>query len=191
MAIHFILGGARSGKTSYTEAQALSQADKLGLCAVYVATGVATDDEMKRRIDLHRIERCARYRTVEVPRELMQWVSAAATRGGEGVLVIDCLATYLGTALFDAGEQVQEADLLDAGERLIRALIAYPHPVWVVSNEVGMGIVPAYASARLYRDVLGRWNRLFAEAAGDVTLLVAGLPWPLKRGGQTCAPVVG
>lgn len=186
MAIHLVLGGARSGKTRYAEEGALAQASRLGLAAYYVATGVATDEEMRQRIATHRATRSQRYQTIERPRALGEWLQEPQTLEQSGVLLVDCLATYMGTALFDAGDDPSEEVLHKHGRQLVAALAAYSHPVWVVSNEVGMGIVPIYASTRLYRDVLGKVNSDLAAVARDVTLMVAGLPLPLKRRGEMC-----
>ncbi|MCY0876077.1 MAG: bifunctional adenosylcobinamide kinase/adenosylcobinamide-phosphate guanylyltransferase [Firmicutes bacterium] len=189
MPIHLVLGGARSGKTRFAEEGALMQANQLTLPACYVATGVRTDEEMEQRIETHQATRSQLFETVERPRGLAQWLTDGATQE-PAVLLIDCLATYLGTLLFDAGETLSQSLLLAQGVKLLEAFAAYPYPLWVVSNEVGMGIVPAYASTRLYRDVLGRLNSELAQVAHDVTFLVAGLPMPLKRRGRVCAPAV-
>lgn len=180
MSIHLVLGGARSGKTHFAEQAALSESSLCGLPVTYVATGLAIDDEMQARIERHKELRSPHFQLLESPRDLPAAVQCekAAT---SGVLLIDCLATYLGTLLYDRGESVSLSELLAEGQRVLAALRDYPHAVFVVSNEVGSGIVPIYASARLYRDVLGLWNSEFAAAAGAVTLLVAGLPVPLKR----------
>ncbi|MCY0900673.1 MAG: bifunctional adenosylcobinamide kinase/adenosylcobinamide-phosphate guanylyltransferase [Firmicutes bacterium] len=201
--MHLVLGGARSGKTGFAEEQALAHAQLAGVPATYVATAVITDGEMQRRIEQHRRSRSRRYQTVERPRDLEDWLESVDP-GCHGVIVLDCLSTYLGTVMYDAesttdgnpvagdhvglhaeGEEREgsETSLRRQGAKLACAIAAYPHPVFVVSNEVGSGIIPAYPSARLFRDVLGAWNAEFARVSEDVTLLVAGLPLALKRAG--------
>jgi len=199
--MHLVLGGARSGKTAFAEEQALAHAELAGVPATYVATAVVTDVEMQTRIEQHRRSRSKRYETVERPRDLPEWLESIDP-GFHGVIVLDCLSTYLGTVMYDAEATPGGAELVTSehggflaesegsetslrrqGAKLACAFAEYPHPVFVVSNEVGSGIIPAYPSARLFRDVLGAWNAEFARAAEDVTLLVAGLPLALKRAG--------
>lgn len=183
LAIHLVLGGARSGKSAFAAQAALTAAKSVGLAATFVATGTRTDDEMAERIQRHQRERSSDFTVVEVPLDLERYVTEAARSGAAGILVIDCLATHLGN-LFHAGGADSEAAYLDYGAALCDAVDHYPHMVYVVTNEVGLGIVPAFAMGRNYRDALGRWNAVFAEAAGDVTLMLAGLPLALKRNGR-------
>jgi adenosylcobinamide kinase / adenosylcobinamide-phosphate guanylyltransferase len=155
----FLLGGARSGKS----ALAVRIATRWGGPVTFVATGEAGDDEMRDRIERHRAERPAAWRTIEEPAALLEAVSAAPP--GD-LLVVDCLTFWVANALLSGG--VAEAAPVAA------ALAGRPGPGVVVSNEVGMGIVPDHPLGRAYRDALGSVNAAFAARADRAALLVAG-----------------
>ncbi|WP_066674365.1 bifunctional adenosylcobinamide kinase/adenosylcobinamide-phosphate guanylyltransferase [Sphingomonas sp. CCH18-H6] len=163
-----ILGGARSGKSSRAQALAESLADT----RVYLATAQAFDDEMADRIARHRADRGAGWRTVEAPVDLPR---AVADEGRPGrVLLIDCLTLWTSNLMH------AEIDVAAAGDALIAALSAAACPVVMVSNEVGLGIVPDNALARRFRDAAGRLHQQVAERADHVEFMVAGLPMRLK-----------
>jgi adenosylcobinamide kinase/adenosylcobinamide-phosphate guanylyltransferase len=163
-----VLGGARSGKSRHAEAL-IARTEPPWL---YVATAQALDDEMHERIEHHRRRRDARWHTIEAPLELPQ---AIAALGGSGQpILVDCLTLWLSNALL-AG-----TDPTIAGDRLIAALTEAPGPVVVVSNEVGLGIVPDTPLGRRFRDAQGRLNQQVAAIADHVVLLAAGLPVTLK-----------
>lgn len=175
-----VLGGARSGKSVFAE----RLATRLGPPATYLATGRAGDEEMARRLAVHRARRPTAWVTVEAPR-----AAGEALRGvPEGVVVLDCLsflvANCLGPAAGDVLDEAAEAAARAAVEGEVAALLAAQAerrgPLLVVSNEVGLGLVPPYPLGRLYRDLLGWANQTVAAAASDVYLLVAGLPVTLK-----------
>ena len=165
--VTLVLGGVRAGKSAFAEG--LTQAWER---RVYVATAVATDDEMAERITSHRARRGADWRTVEEPVEL-----AAAVRResapGTGLLV-DCLTVWLGN-LMHHGHDVDAAC-----EALLEALAAAAGPVVLVANEVGLGIVPDNAMARAFRDHAGRLNQAVARIAVRVYFVAAGIPMILK-----------
>jgi adenosylcobinamide kinase/adenosylcobinamide-phosphate guanylyltransferase len=171
MALTFVTGGARSGKSGY----ALRLAAAAGTPVALIATAEARDDEMRERIDAHRRERPAGWRTVEEPLDL-----AAALRGlgADEFAIVDCLSLWVSNLL---GAEV-EAGVIEqrAGEAAGLAALHAGGCV-AVSNEVGMGIVPLNALARSYRDVLGRVNAIWAEAAGDALFAVAGRVLRLER----------
>lgn len=175
-----VLGGARSGKSAFAERLARG----LGQPVTYVATGSAGDAEMARRIAAHRARRPPAWATIEAPRA----VGAALRRVPAGVVVLDCLSLLVAGCLSAAeGEvldAVQEETARAAVEGEVGELLAAQAerrgPLVVVSNEVGLGLVPPYALGRLYRDLLGWANQRVAAAASDVYLLVAGLPLVLK-----------
>jgi adenosylcobinamide kinase / adenosylcobinamide-phosphate guanylyltransferase len=176
----FILGGARSGKSAY--AQRL--AEELGGDSVaYVATAEARDDEMSARIATHRVERPAGWRTVEAPR--LSELDLAAAAGDAHVVLLDCVTLLVSNAVIAAGDGVDSSTAeAAAGAQVDALLAAYStgNATWIaISNEVGMGLVPPYPLGRVYRDALGRANQQIAAAADRVLLLVAGLPWELKR----------
>jgi adenosyl cobinamide kinase/adenosyl cobinamide phosphate guanylyltransferase len=171
MALTLLLGGARSGKS----ALALRRARALGAPVVFVATGEALDDEMTERIARHQAERDGGWTTVEEPVELAAALRAAPA---EACVIVDCLSLWVANLLlrdFDEDEVVRLAGA--AGE-----LAAVRTGTTIaVSNEVGMGVVPAYPLGRRYRDVLGRVNAIWAERAAEALLVMAGRTLALER----------
>ncbi len=163
----FVLGGASSGKSRYAERLVTGAP----LPWIYVATAEAGDAEMAERIAAHRKRRPSPWSTVEAPLDLAE---AITHHGGSGVLLIDCLTLWLSNVLL-AGRPV-EGEIV----RLVDALGAAPGPVVIVSNEVGLGIVPDNALARGFRDWQGRLNAEVAAIADHVVFLTAGLPHTLK-----------
>lgn len=166
--ITFILGGARSGKSS--RAQALAEATGPKRC--YIATAQAFDDEMKHRIAVHQAERGDGWTTLEAPLELTDALAVAGKSGD--IVLIDCLTLWLSNLMH------HERDIAEETSRLVAALKACPVPVIVVSNEVGLSIVPENPLARAFRDAQGRLNQDIAAAADIVELVAAGLPLKLK-----------
>lgn len=174
-----ILGGARSGKSTYAEQLAAARGDRV----LYVATAEAWDDEMRARIAAHQAQRPAHWRTLEAPRGVGAAV-AAARQPSDHVVLIDCITLLANNVLMALPENAGEAEagqLLHAEIESILAVHQAGSAAWiVVSNEVGLGIVPAYALGRVYRDVLGRANQQLAAAADEVLFMVAGLPLKVK-----------
>lgn len=172
-----IMGGARSGKSSYAEKLAAG----FGPVVLYIATAEAGDDEMAARIAKHQRERPATWRTLESPVGVGAALARVETR--PSAVLLDCL-TLLVTNVLLAHEDKspEEVDALVQTE--IEAIVAAQRhlqaPLLVVSNEVGLGLVPTYPLGRLYRDVLGRANQRLAAAADRVLFLVAGLPLAVK-----------
>jgi len=164
----FILGGARSGKSGYGEALA----GEAGGARVYIATAEAFDEEMRARIARHQSDRGDGWRTVEAPLDLPGAISREA--GAGRVVLVDCLTLWLSN-LMAAG-----ADIEAQTGQLIAALRAATGPVILVSNEVGLGIVPDNALARGFRDHAGRLHQAVAALAGRVVLMAAGLPLEMK-----------
>ena len=160
-----VLGGARSGKSRYAESLIPGE-------ALYIATATASDEEMRARIAAHRARRGARWEVVEEPLELAECLARHA-RPGRPVLV-DCLTLWLSnTMLAERSPETGRALLL-------AALRAAPAPVVLVSNEVGLGIVPATPLGRAFRDEAGRMNQEIAGMADRVVFMAAGLPLVLK-----------
>lgn len=176
-ALTFILGGARSGKSSY----ALRLAEKQGGRVLYVATAQAGDDEMAERIAAHRAERPAGWLTLEAPLNVGAALDAAEPAA---VVIVDCLTLLANNVLVPLPEPVSapqaEAALLAEIEALLTVYRASAATWLVVSNEVGLGLVPPYPLGRVYRDALGRANQLVAAAAANVLFMVAGLPLVVK-----------
>lgn len=163
--VSLILGGARSGKSA--RALALAAPPR-----VFIATAEALDEEMAERIRRHQAERGPGWRLAEAPLELAAAIRAEA---GEGVtLVVDCLTLWLSN-LMHHGRDVEA----ETGG-LIRALADVPGRIILVSNEVGLGIAPANALGRAFRDAQGRLNQRLAQAADHVEFVAAGLPLTLK-----------
>jgi adenosylcobinamide kinase/adenosylcobinamide-phosphate guanylyltransferase len=174
-----ILGGARSGKSSFAEQQAAAlQGDVL-----YVATAEAWDASMRARIDAHRTQRPANWRTLEAPRDTGNAIAGVLTPAIKCVLV-DCITLLASNVIIALPEESDEAAATAALNQEIDELLAtylQSDAAWfVVSNEVGMGIVPAYPLGRVYRDALGRANQRLAAAADQVLFMVAGLPMNVK-----------
>lgn len=163
-----VLGGARSGKSRFAQARAEAEEGAL----VYIATGQAFDTEMAERIERHRADRGPRWRTVEAPLALAGAVAAEARPGQ--VVLVDCLTLWASHLML--GEQDIEAET----KRLAEAIGAARGPLILVSNEVGLGIVPENALARRFRDVAGRINQAVAEVVAEAVFVAAGLPLRLK-----------
>ena len=174
-----ILGGARSGKS--TTAERMAQ-ERGGDDVLYIATAQAWDDEMRERIRAHRQKRPATWHTIETPQrvgEALQGVTLPP------VVLLDCITLLTSNVLLALPEDATQAQANQAIMVEIEALLVVQRAsqsTWIlVSNEVGMGIVPAYRLGRLYRDALGMANQHLARAANQVILMVAGLPWELKH----------
>ena len=172
-----ILGGARSGKSSYAEKLA-AQRERV----LYVATAQAWDEEMAQRIANHKAQRPAHWRTLEAARDVGAAIAAAG--GDAEIVLIDCLTLLASNVIVALTEGAGEADataaLLAEVDGLLAAYAASPAEWIIVSNEVGLGIVPAYPLGRIYRDALGRANQRLAAAADCVLFMVAGLPMRVK-----------
>ena len=177
-----LLGGARSGKSSLAEAMARRLAPAGPV--LYVATAQAGDDEMRERIVRHRESRPSCWRTLEEPLRVGERIAAEV--GDARVVLLDCATLWVTNLLLAAcGDRedvppAAEASVLAAVDALLVARRSIDATLIVVSNEVGLGLVPPYPLGRAYRDVLGRANQHLAAAADDVYLLVAGLPVDLK-----------
>ncbi|MEK9596412.1 MAG: bifunctional adenosylcobinamide kinase/adenosylcobinamide-phosphate guanylyltransferase [Rhodospirillaceae bacterium] len=168
-----ILGGARSGKSRYAEDAALG----LQLRPIYVATGAADDGEMAARVAAHQARRDRRWQTIEEPLDLAQVLARESTAGS--VILIDCLTLWLSN-LMAAGR-----DIASARDGLLAALAAAAGPVIMVSNEVGLGIVPMNPLARQFRDEAGYLHQAVATLATQVVFMAAGLPLVMKGAAQS------
>ncbi|MCG8690893.1 MAG: bifunctional adenosylcobinamide kinase/adenosylcobinamide-phosphate guanylyltransferase [Minwuiales bacterium] len=166
--ITLVLGGARSGKSAHAERLAADASPR----RTYIATAQALDDEMATRIAHHKSRRDSSWQTVEAPLDLCGAIEAQATP--DRVVLVDCLTLWLNNLLLANRNIEVEAD------GLIATLENAAGPLILVSNEVGLGIVPDNALARAFRDHAGRLNQRVAEAADKVVFLAAGLPMTLK-----------
>lgn len=173
-----ILGGARSGKSTYAQ----NLAAQTGGRVLYVATAEAGDAEMQERIAAHRAERPPDWQTLEAPRQVGQALLPLAAQ--VDVVLLDCVTLLASNVLISFPESASLAEIQHTMDAEIDALLeAYQRSqtLWVVvSNEVGLGLVPPYALGRTYRDVLGRVNQRLAQVADEVLFLVAGLPMRVK-----------
>ena len=166
-----LLGGARSGKSSL----ALRLARASGRPVTFIATAEARDSEMAERIARHRSERPADWSLLEEPLEL---ANALASTPGEALAIIDCLSLWASN-LLEAGSSDDEIDA--AAITLVERARDRAGPTIVVSNEIGLGIVPLGELTRRYRDVLGRLNSSFCDHADRAALVVAGRALRLDR----------
>jgi adenosylcobinamide kinase/adenosylcobinamide-phosphate guanylyltransferase len=169
--VTLVLGGARSGKSTYAERLAEGRP---GAC-VYLATATAGDAEMAERIARHRERRGSRWCTREAPLDLAGALETVADP--EAVVLVDCLTLWLSNIL------LADRDVNNECELLVAALPRLAGPVILVANEVGLGIVPDNALARRFRDEAGRLNQAVAAAAQSVVFVAAGLPLVLKQAG--------
>jgi adenosylcobinamide kinase/adenosylcobinamide-phosphate guanylyltransferase len=166
-----VLGGARSGKSAFAQAAAEATAAQTGGRLVVIATAQAFDSEMAERIDRHRRDRGPAWMTLEAPMDL---AGALDGLGAGDVVVVDCLTLWLSNLMLD------DRDLAAAAAALVAVVERFEGTLWLVSNEVGFGIVPDNALARRFRDETGRLHQALAQVADAVTLVVAGLTLRLK-----------
>jgi adenosylcobinamide kinase / adenosylcobinamide-phosphate guanylyltransferase len=167
MTIIFILGGARSGKSVRAEERARAFPGQ----PVHIATAEAWDDEMRERIATHQARRSAEWINREAPLDL---VAVLEETDSGGARLVDCLTLWLSNLMH------AEKDLQRKADALIACLKKQKSPVVLVSNEVGLGIVPENALARKFRDAQGRLNQMIATVADEVEFVAAGLPLRLK-----------
>jgi adenosylcobinamide kinase / adenosylcobinamide-phosphate guanylyltransferase len=173
-----ILGGARSGKSTYAERLARERHAPV----LYVATAEAHDEEMAARIAAHRAQRPAQWITLEAPCAIGPAIRSCGVRAP--VILIDCLTLLASNVIAPLPEPIGDEE----AERALNAeiddlLSAYTESgaEWIiVSNEVGLGLVPPYPLGRVYRDALGKANQRLAAVADEVMFMVAGLPLKVK-----------
>lgn len=177
-----VLGGARSGKSGYAEQLASASGGNV----LYLATAQAWDEEMATRIANHRAQRPAHWHTVEAPLQAGAALTAAlGTAPPCQVVLLDCLTLLASNVLITLPETSSEAEataaLMAEVDALLQVYQAHDLAWIIVSNEVGLGIVPPYPLGRLYRDALGRANQRLAQVADEVLFMVAGLPMVVKQ----------
>ncbi len=164
-----VLGGARSGKSTFAE----RLIGEMNFTKVYLATATAGDDEMQARIAQHRKQRGEGWITIEEPLALVDTLTRESTIGR--VILVDCLTLWLSNLLMAERDPEVEA------KRLVRFLDVSRYPIVFVSNEVGLGLVPETPVGRAFRDAQGRLNQTIAAAVNNVAFIAAGLPLWLKR----------
>ncbi|APV44236.1 adenosylcobinamide kinase / adenosylcobinamide-phosphate guanylyltransferase [Dehalogenimonas formicexedens] len=177
-----LIGGARSGKSSYAE----ELAREIGGEVLFVATAEARDEEMRRRIEVHKKSRPAHWHTLEAPCKVGDCISK--DNRILDVVVLDCVTLLVNNVLCqhmavsgeDVDEKAVEADIKTEINSIIACMVQSLATYIMVTNEVGEGIIPLGASTRIYRDVLGRANQMLAKAVDEVYLMVAGIPLKVK-----------
>jgi len=174
----FITGGARSGKSNFAEKMAVG----LGKSVAYIATGQPLDKEMAHRIKKHKSRRLIDWETYEEPIEIRELVNHLGLE--KEVILIDCLTLLVSNLLLrkenKVGDPQWEEEILLEIERLAENSYKVPAQVIIVSNEVGMGLVPDNPLGRVYRDILGRANSIIAKRADEVFMMVSGIPLKIK-----------
>ena len=177
-----LIGGARSGKSTYAE----SKAARVDGQVLYLATAEPLDPEMTTRIERHRRVRPEDWKTLEVPQGIVRALKASDLN--PDLVLLDCVTMLVSNLVLKSSEDPEQPDQ-DAAEaavdRELEALIEHMHSAradWlVVTNEVGMGLVPPYPLGRIYRDLLGWANRRLARAADEVYFMTAGMALPLHE----------
>lgn len=177
-----ILGGQKSGKTARAEALAAAWLDgSPAHRAVYIATAQAWDEEMRERIQRHRrdrADRVPRMHTVEEPVELARAIGQHSR--ADTLIVVDCLTLWLTALLMPAVPDPRAASVAAPAPTLASAIAACAGPLVLISNEIGMGVIPMGPQSRAFVDALGNLNQAAAAACERVTLMSAGLPMLLK-----------
>lgn len=173
--IELVIGGARSGKSSYAQQLATKWSCTLHHEVEYIATATAIDTEMAQRIALHQAHRPTHWQLAEVPLQLAEHIQSKAQRPPQ-VLLIDCLTLWLNNLLYH-NPNACFSTLFNA---LINAATASPHHCIFVANEVGLGVIPMGSTSRQFVDQAGWLNQAMANAANNVTFIAAGLPLKLK-----------
>jgi adenosylcobinamide kinase/adenosylcobinamide-phosphate guanylyltransferase len=176
-----ILGGVRSGKSAF----ALELARRMGQRVTFIATARAEDEEMRRRIEEHRKARPPHWRTIEAALGAAHALRQHSDQAE--VILLDCLTLLVSNLLLEAGEGAcvgeVEARVMAEVAQLLAAFKDGTTSLIVVSNEVGMGVVPPHPLGRAYRDLLGKANQMVSQAADKVYWMLAGLPVEIKASG--------
>ena len=178
MSITLILGGARSGKSSHAQ----SLAERTGKSVTFLATAQALDEEMSARIQKHRAERPAGWETLEIPCD----IAAHGPQIKSDVVILDCITLLVSNLLMQyvKDDLVEEAPFMLTVQKEVEGLIGIIREQkqdWlIVSNELGLGLVPPYQMGRVYRDALGWANQRLAREADHVLFMVAGIPMVVK-----------
>jgi adenosyl cobinamide kinase/adenosyl cobinamide phosphate guanylyltransferase len=167
----YIVGGASSGKSRFALQIFEGRTD-----VSFIATGVRTDEEMASRIDAHRKERPGTWETIEEPTRLLE--AAQRAMRDNGALVIDCLTMWVANLCFM--EQLNPEDIIEQAYRTASYLHKLDREIVVVTNEIGMGVIPATGESREFRRIAGEVNRIFADASDAAYLVVSGIGMRIK-----------
>ena len=179
-----VTGGARSGKSTFAE----KTAKELGENILYIATSTAFDDEMKERIKRHREQRPPEWETVEAYKDMD--VILTGRLSGRNVVLLDCITIMVSNIMLEKAmdwdgicpDEINgvERKVIDEIEKLINVAKSSDIPFIIVTNELGMGVVPPSELGRAIRDIAGRANQMLAKAADEVFLCVSGIPLRIK-----------
>ena len=176
-----VTGGSRSGKSAYAQ----EIAESLGGHRVFLATCPPVDEEMVARMKRHKHARAGRgWETIE---ETLDLAGTLRQNGTCDAILVDCLTLWINNLMYETEKskaKIDEDEMSDLAEDLVSAAMAVGGPVIMVTNEVGMGIVPEHPSVRLYRDLVGRCNQVVARGADRVVLMVSGMPIEMKNRGN-------
>ena len=179
--IHFVLGGARSGKSRFAEQQTSALAEIKDKQLVYIATATVIDTEMDSRISKHQYDRGDNWQLIECPLALAEQLTDLDKNS---VYLLDCLTLWLNNQLYavdEASRPEQSQHLQTQIDKLIVSLMSSTADLVIVSNEIGLGVIPMGESTRLYVDYCGWLNQKVAEVADKVTLVTAGIPLRIKN----------
>ncbi len=194
--IHFVLGGARSGKSSFAEQQVLELAKLKKKQAVYIATASVIDSEMESRITKHQFDRSGKgnnWQLIECPLTLSERLTELDSNSNSNsknnnVYLLDCLTLWLNNQLYAKHEETSEEQGLHLQkqiDKLLNSLNSFHMDIVIVSNEIGLGVIPMGESTRLYVDYCGWLNQGVAKIADKVTLVTAGIPLLIKDTGKS------
>lgn len=175
--LQLVLGGARSGKSHY----ALHQGNENDFePKIFLATATAHDEEMSRRIERHRAERDSQWKTIEEPYDVIK-ILESCPASPQGLIVMDCATLWISNLLCGMGGKVlKAAEINDLFDQFFQTLPEKKGHLRIISNEVGLGIVPESALGREFRDLQGRFNQSVAAIADEVIFMVAGIPQKVK-----------
>lgn len=166
-----IIGGARSGKSRFAQGLAL----KLGGPVLFVATAEAGDEEMRQRIEEHRKQRPGTWRTLEVTTHVGGSIEQEID--GAQVVIVDCITLLVSNIIREPiNVPLIQQQLASEIDELLRCISNHTARFIIVTNEVGLGLVPANRVGRLYRDLLGHVNQTLARQAGEIYIMMAGIP---------------
>lgn len=182
--IIFVTGGARSGKSTFAEKYCLEKDEDLG----YIATGVAFDEEMKDRIKKHQKQRRGRWTTYERPMNIENVLEEILNN--HKIVLLDCLTIYVTNYMFEKNLDFEkipmdeinkiEMEIQKSLEKIIEIAKRKDSTLLIVSNEIGLGVVPENRMARIYRDYIGRANQICASESEEAYLIVSSIPVKLK-----------
>lgn len=176
MSIIFIIGGARSGKSSF----ALQLAKSIGRKVAFIATAQAGDEEMLKRIQIHKQDRPDEWTTIEEPLDVASAIDSAK---GNDVVIIDCVTLLISNLLCSTENFDDVSWIFKKIEKMIKSVKEFIGTVIIISNEVGMGIVPENRLAREFRDMAGKANQMIASSADKVYFCFSGIPILIKDSG--------